>query len=193
MYVVCFSGGKDSTAMLLKLIEDNAPIHSVLYFDTEKEYPEIKEHINTLKQNIDVPFVTVRHWLGFDWLRQRYGEAHASGGWCTAAKRDTCHKYLRLIKKDVPTITECIGFTTDEVARAEAAKKSTRKTWDIRFPLIEAGMSEDDCLRYCEQAGYTFGGIYDWMPNKRTGCYDCPKMGAACRKAAEARHPELYI
>lgn len=32
--IVSFSGGKDSTAMVLEMLERNVPIHSVIAFDT---------------------------------------------------------------------------------------------------------------------------------------------------------------
>lgn len=38
-YVVSFSGGKDSTAMLLRLLELNYPIDEVVCCDTYKEFP----------------------------------------------------------------------------------------------------------------------------------------------------------
>ena len=43
-YIPSLSFGKDSTAMLLMMLEKNEPIHSVLYFDTERDFPEIKNH-----------------------------------------------------------------------------------------------------------------------------------------------------
>jgi len=39
MHVVSFSGGKDSTAMLLMLIEKQYPIDRVVCIDTTKEFP----------------------------------------------------------------------------------------------------------------------------------------------------------
>jgi len=190
--IISFSGGKDSTAMLLRMIELKENIHSVLYFDTEKEYPEIKEHIDKLKLNIPVRFVTVRHWLGFDYLKERYGEASIFGGWCTAAKRDTCNKYIRLIKKDYPNIIECIGFSKDEKKRAVKLLNNKAKKWKLRFPLIEWGFSENDSLEYCKTNGYDFNGIYDWMPNGRTGCYDCPKMSKKSKLIVQNKYPHLF-
>lgn len=186
--VANFSGGKDSTAMLRGLIERGEAIHSVLWFDTEREFPEILDHIALVRKQLVVPFVRIRHWAGFDFLQARYGPAHKSGGWCTAAKRDCCNKYIRLVLKDHPDAVECIGFTTDEHRRAERLKKK----WPVRFPLIEWEMSEKDCLAYCIDRGYTFGGIYDWMPSLRVSCYDCPKQSKADWAAIKEHHPELY-
>ncbi len=193
MNVISFSGGKDSTAMLLAMIERNEPIHSVIWFDTEREFPEILCHIGKIQKDTHVPFFTLRHWIGFNFLEDRYGAPHKSGGWCTAAKRDCCNKYMRLVVKDHAkleppiTINECVGFAADETHRdAEYGKK-----WPVRFPLQEYGMSEADCLEYCYSKGYDFGGIYNWMPSKRVSCYDCPKQTKADWCAIEQHHPEL--
>jgi 3'-phosphoadenosine 5'-phosphosulfate sulfotransferase (PAPS reductase)/FAD synthetase len=173
MYIVSFSGGKDSTAMLLKMIENKDPIHSVLFFDTDWDFPEILNHIEQLKQDFPyIHFQKVRHWAGFDFLEKWYGKPDKSGGWCSAAKRDTCNKYIRLIKKYNPDIVECIGFSADESHRANKINKK----WPVRFPLIEWNITEKQALEICHENGYYFGGIYEWMPSKRVSCIKCPKQ-----------------
>jgi len=186
-FIVSVSFGKDSTAMLLKMIEKKEPIHSVLWFDTEREFPEIQEHAQRVVQDTGIKLQVVRHWAGFDFLDERFGPAHKSGGWCTAAKRDCCNKYIRLMLKDNPDIVECIGYTIDEKLRA----KKMKKKWLVRFPLIEEGVSEEGALEYCYSRGYDFGGIYDWMPSKRVSCYNCPKQSKADWAAIAIHHPEL--
>lgn len=44
-HIVSFSGGKDSTAMLLKMIENNMQIDDIIFLDTTVEFPEMYEHI----------------------------------------------------------------------------------------------------------------------------------------------------
>lgn len=185
-FVISFSGGKDSTAMLLLMLEKNEPIHSVMWFDTERDFPEILRHIEKIKTISIIRFVRIRHWIGFDFLEARYKKPHPSGGWCAAAKRDCCNKYMRLIKKDNPEIIECIGFNANEKKRADKIFKS----WPVRFPLIEAGMSGADALQFCYKHNYDFGGIYDWMPSGRVSCYDCPKQSKADLAAIKKHYPE---
>ena len=43
-HAVSLSGGKDSTAMLLLMIERDLPIDVVLTADTGMEFPELYEH-----------------------------------------------------------------------------------------------------------------------------------------------------
>lgn len=49
-YIVSFSRGKDSTAMLLKMLEDNWDIAEIIYCDTGKEFPQMYEHIEKGKK-----------------------------------------------------------------------------------------------------------------------------------------------
>ena len=44
-YIVNFSGGKDSTAMLLWLLDRKYPIDYIVFCDTGVEYPEVYRHI----------------------------------------------------------------------------------------------------------------------------------------------------
>lgn len=44
-HAVSLSGGKDSTAMLLLMIERGMPIDMVLSADTGMEFPEMYEHL----------------------------------------------------------------------------------------------------------------------------------------------------
>ena len=47
-FVLSLSGGKDSTALLLLLLEKNMPIDAVIYADTGMEFPEMEAHIAKL-------------------------------------------------------------------------------------------------------------------------------------------------
>ena len=48
--VVSFSGGKDSTAMLLKMIEEKIDIDCVLFCDTGLEFSQMYKHIDKLER-----------------------------------------------------------------------------------------------------------------------------------------------
>ena len=49
-YVVSLSGGKDSTAMLLRLLEEKRPVDLILFCDTGLEFPQMYEHGGVYRQ-----------------------------------------------------------------------------------------------------------------------------------------------
>ena len=66
--------------------------------------------------------------------------------WCTARLKDTPReKYLREIRKDYD-VKEYIGIAADEGYRLE--RKRNRQEGHVH-PLVEWGMTEADCLKYC--------------------------------------------
>ena len=48
-HIVSLSGGKDSTAMLLRLLEESRSVDEIIFCDTGLEFPQMYEHIDKLK------------------------------------------------------------------------------------------------------------------------------------------------
>ena len=80
--------------------------------------------------------------------------------------RRKVRQLLGIAGKRSPTAPACeqwIGISTDEAHRM----KPSRERWQkMRWPLIEAGMSRNDCLRWMERKGYP-------KPAK-SSCVFCP-------------------
>ena len=51
-HIVSFSGGKDSTAMLLKMIEEDMKIDDIIFCDTGIEFPSMYDHIEKVEKYI---------------------------------------------------------------------------------------------------------------------------------------------
>ena len=49
---VSFSGGKDSTAMLLMMLEKGMPVDEIIFCDTGMEFPEVYQHIKQVEKYI---------------------------------------------------------------------------------------------------------------------------------------------
>lgn len=60
LHVVSCSFGKDSTAMLLKMLELGMQVDVVLFCDTGLDFPEIEEHIRKVEQNTGITATRVR-------------------------------------------------------------------------------------------------------------------------------------
>jgi len=185
--VVNFSGGKDSTAMLHLMKEKHETIDRVVYFETDWEFPVIEKHIKQVEEYTGLHIEQIRNYRPFDELIRIYGWPHGSGGWCAACKRDSLDKYKRAVKADVC----CIGFAADEVKRSKGKKLNETKKWQYRFPLIEAGFTQEDSLKYCYELGYTWDGLYNYF--SRVSCFCCPKAGKLHRPIIREYFPGLEV
>ena len=196
--IISLSGGKDSTAMLLMMLERNEPIHSAVFFDTGWEFPEMGEHINKLEKYTCIEFVRLKHKHSFDYLlhthyiaksrntelpRHGYGWPSSMRRWCTNYKVTTIEKYFKK-QKD---FTSCIGFAADEVKRVPVVSK---KKWPERYPLIEWDISEKEALQYCYDHGFEWGGLYDLFG--RVSCFCCPLQRIGELKNLRKYKPELW-
>jgi 3'-phosphoadenosine 5'-phosphosulfate sulfotransferase (PAPS reductase)/FAD synthetase len=54
-YIVSFSGGKDSTAVLLRLLEEKKQVDEILFFDTGWEWSEVYTHVKKVEEYIPSP------------------------------------------------------------------------------------------------------------------------------------------
>ena len=58
--IVCFSGGKDSTAMLLRMIELGERVDEIIFSDTDAEYPELYEYLDRIEKYIGRQIIRVK-------------------------------------------------------------------------------------------------------------------------------------
>lgn len=172
-HIVSFSGGKDSTAMLLMMIEKGMRIDEIIFLDTGVEFPEMYEHIEKVKAMIGREITVLRNEKGlFEyWLleheKQRgkhkgqkgYSWADHRARWCTKTlKVQVSNKYLKEKYKGHKVVLYQ-GIAVDEVKRLEK-KSGSEIGSEVRHPLAEWNMTEADALRYCYDKGFTWNGLY---------------------------------
>ena len=184
-HIVSFSGGKDSTALLLGMIDRNMRIDEVINFDTGLEFPYMYDHINRIKTILDekkIKFSTFKSKKGFEWFlldKERltkanmpmsgWGWPNINNRWCTAyLKTRNSDAYLKELRERYEVI-QYIGIASDESKRMERKHHQNK---EYRYPLIEWGMTEQDCLNFCYDRGYDWGGLYNLF--NRVSCWCCP-------------------
>lgn len=182
--VVSFSGGKDSTAMLLMMLERGEDVHSVVFFDTGWEFPQMHEHIAKVEEFTGVDVVKLKPKKAFDdyLINPKYKWPDAIRRWCTRFKINAVKSYAK--KNDS---IECIGYAADEWKRAEGKEINKRPT---RFPLIEWEITEPIALQYCIDRGFDWGGLYNHFP--RVSCYCCPLQSLGELKRLRKYYPEHW-
>lgn len=202
LHLVSFSGGKDSTAMLLKMLELGMQVDMVLFCDTGLEFPALYDHVKTIEKDTGVKITTVRSEHTFEYymlekpIKRKKKELEGSLGfsragplmrWCTTKLKDEPHrKYLHELQKKYDII-EYIGIAADETKRI-THKCNSRP--NVRLPLVEWGMTEAECLKYCKEKGYDWGGLYEKF--SRVSCWCCPLQPLAELRILHRDFPELW-
>jgi len=190
--VVAFSGGKDSTAMLLRLLELGEQIDDIIFADTGFEFPELYTYIKRIEDHIKRKITVVQPNKDF-WLfasgevtrGSNKGEIRglplrAYPCWWT---RESKVVPLSKLQKDADIVY--IGIAKDEEKRV-----SKEKDHKYRYPLVEWGWSEQDCINYLNEKGL-FNPLYANF--NRLGCYWCPKQSESSLYVLWKNYPDLWI
>ena len=197
-HIVSFSGGKDSTAMLLMMIEKEMQIDEIIFCDTSIEFPQMLDHIDQVEDYIgrkitrlqaphDFEYYLAHHikTKGVNKGKKGYGWAGPRLRWCTSTlKRDVIRKYL----KHYQYRTEYLGIAADEEARIHKNKYTSKVTY--RFPLYDWNITEKEALQYCYQLGFDWGGLYEKFA--RVSCYLCPLQPIRALRKLYNDFPELW-
>ena len=208
LYVCSFSGGKDSTAMLLRLLEEEMPVDIILFCDTGLEFPQLYRHLDKVEQAIGREITRVKAEHDFEYYfarikvkrkentanalkygmyRDGYGWAGPRMRWCTERLKGQPRKqYLRNLR-DRYDVIEYVGLAADEMHRLE--HKCNQDT-NCRHPLIDWGMTEADCLQFCRERGFDWDGLYDLMD--RVSCWCCPLQSLKSLRVLYRNFPEQW-
>lgn len=204
-HLASFSGGKDSTAMVLRMIERGDKIDEVLYCDTTMEFPAMERHVEKVKRIIEdagIKFTTLRAKHDFEYYllhhrverkSDKYEGLHGyawpgpSSRWCTRAlKVQIINRYVRSLRQNCEVV-QYIGLAADEDYRLE---RKTNQNRTHRHPLREWGWTEAEALAYCYKKGYDWEGLYEIFD--RVSCWCCPLQSLAELRELRAHFPELW-
>lgn len=202
MRFASISGGKDSVAMCLKLVEYGWPVDNFVFCDTGMEYPECYaaldrfekltgRKITRLKGNYSFEELLATKPLDLRGNTKRkdgshkrecgYGWPSMMRRWCTSKlKQDVMKRFYRNFKDY--EIVEMIGIAADEPKRVH----------EKIYPLVKWGMTESECMRYCKDRGfYASPCAYDRVG--RMSCFCCPLMNRMQIRYLIRDRPELWL
>ncbi len=192
IYLAMWSGGKDSTFMILKLLENNYPLDEIIFCDTGWEFPQMYEYIlkveEYLKHNFNFTNITKLNWgrgreIWNKWAETEFKKGQYKGlkrgfpfsfgmSWCTRELKINPTK--RYIKSKYPRdckIFIYVGITYDETHRI--SKTQLLKNTQYLYPLIDWKVKEGETNTYLKEIGL-YNKLYDYFPC--LGCYICPKQ-----------------
>ena len=199
--LVSFSGGKDSTAMLLGMIERKMPIDCILFSDTGLEFPDMYDHINKVAERENITITRIKYKFSFEYLlidhrmkcrncnkiKQGFSWPGIRTRWCTSRLKNLPReRFLRPLREKYE-VYEYVGIAADELYRLD--RKTNQNPYHIH-PLIEWGMTESDCLKYCYECGYDWNGLYEHF--HRVSCWCCPLQSIAELRELYKHYPELW-
>ena len=206
-YVASFSGGKDSTAMVLHMLELNYPLDEVVFCDTTMDFPGMLRHVEKIKRVVEdagIKFTTLRAKHDFEYYltsvvvpsRSKeskylgvtgYGWPSNKSRWCTSTmKLGLMSAYFKDLREEYDLI-QYVGIAADEDYRME--RKNNRKA-GLRFPLRAWNWTEADAMAYCREKGYDWEGLYDIF--HRVSCWLCPLQVYENLRKLRKHFPDLW-
>jgi 3'-phosphoadenosine 5'-phosphosulfate sulfotransferase (PAPS reductase)/FAD synthetase len=188
IHIASLSGGQDSTAMIVRMLELGMPLDYIVFCDTGAEFDVMYEYLEKLGRYLNWKFdkeITildgqtyediVKRPLGEKAKPERIGKPK---GITRVIGADSCTRDLKVnrIKKFAKSLKgEVIfynGYTYNEVLKNRGNAKENMKH-DFRYPLYDWKWNEKDISEYLKKMS-----IYNSLYNHytRTGCFLCPKQ-----------------
>ena len=198
-HIASVSFGKDSLAMLYLLIARGWPVDEIVFFNNGMEFQAIYDTRNRVLPDLEalgIPYTELypRSPFLYDMLKRpiKYRDRpgyHYGYQWCGGPCRWATAEKLRVIRDYCADAVIYVGLAADEPQRFEKCGYPNR-----RLPLVEWGLTEPDCLEYCQQLGYqwleeTENGpvpLYDILD--RVSCWCCGN-----KNLKELKHIYLYL
>ncbi len=195
MNIVSFSGGKDSTAMLIKMLELNIQVDRIIFADTGYEFPEMYSYIKTIGEyikkygNYDIEIIKTEQKLD-DWLFGTITRGKSKGdirGWPLFVYPCYWHREskFKVLDKEMKGHNRFIGIAVDEKRRMSKNYKENK----YHYPLVEWEWTEEMCLEYLKKKGLV-NPLYEKFD--RLGCWWCPKQSLRSLNILYNDYPELW-
>lgn len=177
-HVVALSGGKDSTAMALRLSELN-PNTQYLYFctPTGDELPDMVDHWSDLERRLGATIIKVSNQTLAEWIDHFEALPNSRMRWCTRLlKIEPCIRFLKSL--DNPVLY--VGLRADEPLRQGIYSDDVTSV----FPMREWGWGLREVRQYLSHQEVT-------VPT-RTDCARCYAQRLGEWKRLWRDHPDIY-
>ena len=178
-HIVGLSGGKDSTALALRLAELEPRDYEYICNETGNELPEMKAHWDNLEKILGKPIQRVRHARSLIQEIEKINMLpNVFARWCTIRlKIEPTIDYF----ESLPTgSTLYVGLRADEMERRGLYGEDIT----VRFPMREWNWSEKDVWDYLASRNIC-------IP-KRTDCALCPYQRLGEWRDLYENYPDLY-
>lgn len=204
-HILSFSGGKDSTALAIWLLERYPEVKfEIVFTDTGVELPETYAYIRRFEAifGVTVTKLNALDLLGvkekgdrnpFDvFLKEYYGGFMPSpqARWCTRVLK--IKPFEAYIGKD--KAYSYIGIRGDEDREGYIQRKPVVLSEEPNilpvYPFKEAGLGIKDVVAILEDSGLGVPPYYSWR--SRSGCYFCFYQAIGEWQGLKENHPDLF-
>jgi hypothetical protein len=192
--VVSYGGGDNSCAMLIGLHEHGERPDAIVFADTGGEkphtYAHLWEHMQPWCERVGFPPITIVRGeqpqqqkdmtLEGQMLRlasipsRAFGFGQCSKEWKIVPQERWCEREIG------SGYVKLIGFHADETHRAA---RSLADGYSLRYPLIEWGWGQEECLEAIADAFLPAPG--------KSACFYCPSSTKPTILALRRKYPEL--
>ena len=186
--VVWFSAGAASAIAAKLTIAQNPPDLVIAYTDPGSEHPDNKRFLDDCEQWFGHPIVRLKSkkyndtWQVFT---ERRFIVSPVGALCTAELKKKVRRDFQL-----PDDIQIFGYTAEEQHRADRFREQNIEV-DLRTPLIEYGLTKDDCIAMIERAGIELPAMYK-LGYRNNNCIGCPKGGMGYWNKIRRDFPETF-
>lgn len=211
LFVVNHSGGKDSQAMMIKLLADGVPASQMVVIHAslgEIEWPGALEHAQQQAASAGAPFIVARAVKSFfDMVEHRFNVRPSAPSFPSAANRQ-CTSDLKRgpIEREIRGYAKARGYTLivscSGIRAAESATRAKQdpfklhagqsiagRTWYNAAPIFT--LSTAEVFAMIKAAGQAPHSAYA-QGNERLSCMFCIMGSKNDLVNAAKRNPELY-
>ena len=193
-HIASVSFGKDSLAMLLRLLEENKPLDEVVFYDTGMDFNaiyNIRDKVVEMLKEKNIKFTELKPKCNFEYcmfekpVKVGKPNEHKGYSWCGGRCRWGTMEKISTIEKYCKNAYEYVGIAVDEPLRLQKERNGNKL-----FPLEEWNMTEKDCLSYCYARGFDWveDGIHLYDILDRVSCWCC-----ANKNLKELKNYYLYL
>lgn len=192
-YWASISGGKDSLFMLKLILKypEKYPLHGVVYFDLEIDYPFIKEVIEKIKDEcirLKIPMFCIKPTKTWTEILEQQGGKLPTPlvRWCNSKYKMSCSRqFMQMQLQYGNSVNWYIGYCFDEKDRYEK-----RKAKNEIYPLVDFEINESWILEWARKQK-----IYNnyYLTNDRCGCMYCPCMSRKSMAYLYKYYPDNFF
>jgi len=190
-YVLSFGGGVNTAALLALAYRGDVRVDYAIFADTGCEIPEtyewIEQYAKPVCDELGIVFVTVkgRENVHGTEVTNLYDYLYQYRIIPTRIRRSCTEKFkIKPIREwiinNLSDPVVLLGIDASEKHRAVPGID-----FECRYPLIEFGMTRNDCKRVIREVG--------WEVPPKSGCYICPFTSLSRFRWLLEAHPDLFM